>query len=213
MSEWLKEHAWKACVGQTLPWVRIPLSPPTPSRCSVVLRGRRAQARHRVLRTRRGGTSPGCPPDIPRLARSVDGVAVLRHAAESCGLDERARVPAPPPRILATLGRLTGSPYSGTPPSPAGSTSGHESRQPRHSTRARSKLSNGILSAYRAAACTMRRNASPRTPDPRPVHRRVRCRTVAVHHRSAGYCLRHPPTLGRWRRRGVAMIPGPSCSE
>jgi hypothetical protein len=119
------------------------------------LRGRRAQARHRVLRTRRGGTSPGCPPDIPRLARSVDGVAVLRHAAESCGLDERARVPAPPPRILATLGRLTGSPYSGTPPSPAGSTSGHESRQPRHSTRARSKLSNGILSAYRAAACTM----------------------------------------------------------
>src|SRR4051812_42844358 len=28
MSEWLKEHAWKACVGETLPWVRIPLSPP-----------------------------------------------------------------------------------------------------------------------------------------------------------------------------------------
>jgi hypothetical protein len=24
----LKEHAWKACVGETLPWVRIPLSPP-----------------------------------------------------------------------------------------------------------------------------------------------------------------------------------------
>jgi hypothetical protein len=31
MSEWLKEHAWKACVGETLPWVRIPLSPPTSS--------------------------------------------------------------------------------------------------------------------------------------------------------------------------------------
>src|SRR5215213_3740113 len=30
MSEWLKEHAWKACVGETLPWVRIPLSPPYP---------------------------------------------------------------------------------------------------------------------------------------------------------------------------------------
>src|SRR5262245_66332700 len=29
MSEWLKEHAWKACVGETLPWVRISLSPPT----------------------------------------------------------------------------------------------------------------------------------------------------------------------------------------
>jgi hypothetical protein len=28
MSEWLKEHAWKACVRETVPWVRIPLSPP-----------------------------------------------------------------------------------------------------------------------------------------------------------------------------------------
>jgi hypothetical protein len=31
MSEWSIEHAWKACVGETLPWVRIPLSPPSPS--------------------------------------------------------------------------------------------------------------------------------------------------------------------------------------
>src|SRR5215212_5296616 len=30
LSEWLKEHAWKACVGETLPRVRIPLSPPIP---------------------------------------------------------------------------------------------------------------------------------------------------------------------------------------
>lgn len=29
MSEWFKEHAWKACVGETLPWVRIPLCPPS----------------------------------------------------------------------------------------------------------------------------------------------------------------------------------------
>src|SRR3990167_6737938 len=29
MAERLKAHAWKACVGETLPWVRIPLSPPT----------------------------------------------------------------------------------------------------------------------------------------------------------------------------------------
>ena len=28
MTEWLKVHAWKACVGETLPRVRIPLSPP-----------------------------------------------------------------------------------------------------------------------------------------------------------------------------------------
>ena len=29
MSEWLKEHAWKACVRATVPWVRIPSSPPS----------------------------------------------------------------------------------------------------------------------------------------------------------------------------------------
>src|ERR1700732_3454729 len=28
MAEWLKAHAWKACVRDTVPWVRIPLSPP-----------------------------------------------------------------------------------------------------------------------------------------------------------------------------------------
>src|SRR3954469_1554585 len=46
MSEWLKEHAWKACVGETLPWVRIPLSPPSiqrirqPERCQSGRMGR-----------------------------------------------------------------------------------------------------------------------------------------------------------------------------
>ena len=28
MSEWSKEHAWKACVRVSVPRVRIPLSPP-----------------------------------------------------------------------------------------------------------------------------------------------------------------------------------------
>ncbi len=28
MAERLKAHAWKACLGETLTWVRIPLSPP-----------------------------------------------------------------------------------------------------------------------------------------------------------------------------------------
>ena len=28
VSEWLKEHAWKACVRETVPRVRIPPSPP-----------------------------------------------------------------------------------------------------------------------------------------------------------------------------------------
>lgn len=38
MSEWSKEHAWKACIGATLSGVQIPFSPPTlfwgASRCA-----------------------------------------------------------------------------------------------------------------------------------------------------------------------------------
>ena len=33
MAEWLKAHAWKACVRDTVPWVRIPLPPPHLSHC------------------------------------------------------------------------------------------------------------------------------------------------------------------------------------
>ena len=29
MAEWLKAHAWKACKGAILSWVRIPFSPPS----------------------------------------------------------------------------------------------------------------------------------------------------------------------------------------
>src|SRR5260370_31047127 len=33
VSERFKEHAWKACVGEILPWVRIPPSPPESRAC------------------------------------------------------------------------------------------------------------------------------------------------------------------------------------
>ena len=33
MSEWSNEHAWKACVAEMLPRVRIPLCPPSPQPC------------------------------------------------------------------------------------------------------------------------------------------------------------------------------------
>ena len=36
MAEWLKAHAWKACVRETVPWVRIPLSPPACPRLDVL---------------------------------------------------------------------------------------------------------------------------------------------------------------------------------
>jgi hypothetical protein len=51
MSEWLKEHAWKACVGETLPRVRIPLSPPTSSPPARSLAAR-AVSRLRAARSR-----------------------------------------------------------------------------------------------------------------------------------------------------------------
>src|SRR5271170_6191108 len=52
MAEWLKAHAWKACLLERVTWVRIPLSPPvllkaTPRGCFLnlcdrhLLRGRR----------------------------------------------------------------------------------------------------------------------------------------------------------------------------
>ena len=60
MSEWLKEHAWKACVGETLPWVRIPLSPP--HFCSLALAScdgsSGLQPRRGVLRSPRTGSNP-----------------------------------------------------------------------------------------------------------------------------------------------------------
>ena len=31
MAERFKAHAWKACIGETLSWVRIPFSPPNNS--------------------------------------------------------------------------------------------------------------------------------------------------------------------------------------
>ncbi len=40
VSERFKEHAWKACVGEILPWVQIPPSPPRPCplECHMILR-------------------------------------------------------------------------------------------------------------------------------------------------------------------------------
>ena len=36
MAEWLKAHAWKACIRETVSWVRIPLPPPRICRCCEV---------------------------------------------------------------------------------------------------------------------------------------------------------------------------------
>src|SRR5262245_26307495 len=49
MAEWLKAHAWKACIRETVSWVRIPLPPPAPSSTSLDhLVGAREQGRRDV---------------------------------------------------------------------------------------------------------------------------------------------------------------------
>jgi hypothetical protein len=35
MAEWLKAHAWKACLLERVTWVRVPLSPPNYSKKGV----------------------------------------------------------------------------------------------------------------------------------------------------------------------------------
>src|SRR6185312_12724707 len=44
MAERLKAHAWKACVRESVPWVRIPLPPPT-----YALRGSNLMKRSSIL--------------------------------------------------------------------------------------------------------------------------------------------------------------------
>jgi hypothetical protein len=79
VSEWLKEHAWKACVGETLPWVRIPPSPPY---CSEVTNGEVPEwLNGTVSKTVDRATGPWVrippsPPFLPDRVRS-SGLAVL----------------------------------------------------------------------------------------------------------------------------------------
>src|SRR5476651_225341 len=69
MSEWLKEHAWKACVGETLPRVRIPLSPPSS------LANARSMAFRAVFRPARGSRR-----DSARIPQPLQNFAPLRLA-------------------------------------------------------------------------------------------------------------------------------------
>ena len=74
VSEWLKEHAWKACVSATAPRVRIPPSPPSAaSRVMTTERETRARRRvrsHAVGRVRTGsGRERSSPKDLDPSAR------------------------------------------------------------------------------------------------------------------------------------------------
>ena len=87
MSEGLKEHAWKACVGVILlPWVRIPLSPPLSLRSSGCASGLQALRRFAAP-----GSNPGFSGHF-RFAQVAARVGFRRSAA----LRLRARIPAFP---------------------------------------------------------------------------------------------------------------------
>src|SRR3954471_12608060 len=106
MSEWLKEHAWKACVGETLPWVRIPLSPPSSFARVGIQRELRRDGVADTMRSRRsaareGGRLPLSPPSsfarvgIQRELRR-DGVADTMRSRRSAAR-EGGRIPLSPP--------------------------------------------------------------------------------------------------------------------
>src|SRR5215475_5975310 len=82
MSEWFKEHAWKACVGETLPRVRIPLSPP-PS--VAALRRSRLEWSSGIARLAQQlaalGANPSLSATFRRCAPSVAARVVFRHRA------------------------------------------------------------------------------------------------------------------------------------
>src|SRR5262245_9575095 len=81
MSEWSIEHAWKACVGETLPWVRIPLSPPP------------------LARARSGGAGRLAvviePPALPRLKERIPAVDDAFHSRSVVAGSSRHRATHP----------------------------------------------------------------------------------------------------------------------
>ena len=76
MSEWLKEHAWKACVGETLPRVRIPLSPPTSFASLSQLRCSTSSGRATRLAARQRARVPSTTP-FPSFVASNEQVEWL----------------------------------------------------------------------------------------------------------------------------------------
>jgi hypothetical protein len=81
MAEWLKAHAWKACIRETVSWVRIPLPPPrTKSMIYLTFLSLRG---YELLRTFRGFAARAPTPlfaqrRIFRRSRAFAGASQLR---------------------------------------------------------------------------------------------------------------------------------------
>ena len=83
MAEWLKAHAWKACIRETVSWVRIPLPPPvagpTDYSASCVVR-RESGARPVAHVAARPGTPTNCGGPVDRVGRRRASLGVTRRS-------------------------------------------------------------------------------------------------------------------------------------
>ncbi len=89
MAERLKAHAWKACVGETLPWVRIPLSPPTSPWRGWLVRVRFWRSRPRASRR-----TPAQPESHPLPLATLAGSSALLALARLPAHVRAARIPS-----------------------------------------------------------------------------------------------------------------------
>ena len=67
MTEWLKVHAWKACVRETVPRVRIPLSPPSDAFGRKFAGPEPCALRHREPRQARKGATVSGARQVPQV--------------------------------------------------------------------------------------------------------------------------------------------------
>ena len=86
MTEWLKVHAWKACVRVTVPWVRIPLSPPFRIESKLAGLEPCALLSREPRQARKGATVSGSP-QVPQvhLGPITDGAGLARPAPPPLG--------------------------------------------------------------------------------------------------------------------------------
>src|SRR5437016_11838464 len=97
MAEWLKAHAWKACIPLRVSWVRIPLSPPDILFCCLLPDAEAASADERRRAHREHFVRPHPRVSVP--GSSVYGAAegaievLTRYLAKDLARDESRRTP------------------------------------------------------------------------------------------------------------------------
>ena len=157
MSEWLKEHAWKACVGETLPWVRIPLSPPSLLGTCKIFGCQRLRRPDLSAADRRAATRDRRSPRTREVRdfRSSNPTQLLRGAATRYrrgSSTSRQRIYFQQLRALGAgaVGPVAGAPRAGRPITGSSSGLAPRPRPPRP---------GGVHPSHAGPFCTMRVSA------------------------------------------------------